>query len=68
METLILNGEWKVREVGSGLTYPVTVPGSVLSALTDAKAIPDPYYRDNEYEIRELFWKDYEFERSFEQD
>lgn len=66
METLTLNGEWKVGEVGSGQTYPVTVPGSVLSALTDAKAIPDPYYRDNEYEIRELFWKDYEFERSFE--
>ena len=66
MKTLTLNGGWVVREVGTTQDYPVTVPGSVLSALIDAKAIPDPYYRDNEYEVRELFWKDYEFERSFE--
>ena len=66
MNILTLNGAWKVRESGSQTEYPVTVPGSVLSALMDAKAISDPYYRDNEYEIRELFWKDYEFERTFE--
>lgn len=66
METITLNGKWNVREKESEQAYPVTVPGSVLSALLDAKAIPDPYYRDNEYEIRELFWKDYEFERNFE--
>lgn len=66
MNILTLNGEWKMRESGTQTEYPVTVPGSVLSALTQSQAIPDPYYRDNEYEIRELFWKDYEFERTFE--
>lgn len=66
MKELNLNGTWTMREVGTVQDYPVTVPGSVLSALTEAGAIPDPYYRDNEYEIRELFWKDYEFERQFE--
>ena len=51
-------------------SYLVEVPGSVLSALCDTGAIgeqyQDPYYRDNEYALRELFWQDYWFERDFE--
>ena len=43
-------------------SYLVEVPGSVLSALCDTGAIgeqyQDPYYRDNEYALRELFWQD----------
>lgn len=54
-----------MHQTGSGQEYPVTVPGSVLSALIDAEAIEDPFDRDNEYRIRELFWNDYEFVRSF---
>lgn len=60
-----LNGVWRMRCAGEEQEYPVKVPGSVLSALLDAGAIEDPYDRDNEYRIRELFWKDYEFFRSF---
>lgn len=65
MDTIILNGQWNMKEAGTDKEYPVTVPGSVLSALLDAGAIEDPYYRENEYEARELFWKDYEFARTF---
>ena len=46
--------------------YPVQIPGSVLSCLIKEKAIDDPYFRQNEYVIRELFWQDYWFERDFE--
>ena len=46
-------------------TIPVFVPGSVLSGLLYAGKIPDPYDRDNEYAVRELFWNDYVFARSF---
>ncbi|MDE6221008.1 MAG: glycoside hydrolase family 2 protein [Lachnospiraceae bacterium] len=49
--------------------YLVQIPGSVLSALCDTGAIgekyADPYYRDNEFYLRELFWQDYWFEREF---
>ncbi len=60
-----LNGVWRMREAGAKEDYPAVVPGSVLSALLDAGAIDNPYDRDNEYRIRELFWKDYEFYRTF---
>lgn len=47
-------------------SYQAWIPGSVLSTLLDAGAIEDPYYRQNEYTTRDLFWQDYIFERSFE--
>ena len=48
--------------------YPVTVPGSVLSALLDAGVIPDPYYGRNEYLVLPCLDRDYCFERTFEAD
>ncbi len=78
-----LNGEWTMyphlyedseymEEFALKESYSVQVPGSVLSALCDTGAIgekyADPYYRDNEYYLRELFWQDYWFERDFEVD
>jgi beta-mannosidase len=60
-----LNGEWKLREVNDSRWMEAKVPGSVLSALLANGRIPDPFYRINEYETRELFRKDYEFEREF---
>ncbi len=76
-----LSGTWKMRpqiyddscymeQFQLADSYLVEVPGSVLSALCDTGAIgeqyQDPYYRDNEYALRELFWQDYWFERDFE--
>lgn len=60
-----LNGTWRMRRAGDSEEYPAAVPGSVLSALLDAGAVDDPFFRDNEYRMRELFWNDYEFIRSF---
>lgn len=65
MKKQILSGIWRMREAGCGQDYPAVVPGSVLRTLLDAGAIEDPYYRDNEYRTRDLFWKDYEFFRNF---
>jgi beta-mannosidase len=65
MKQLSLNGTWNMSEVGHNTSYISSIPGSVLSFLINNKVIKDPYYRDNEYEIRELFWKDYEFIRDF---
>lgn len=72
-----LNGTWKMipkiyedsaymKDYQLQDSYPVQVPGSVLSCLIEEKAIDDPYFRQNEYAIRELFWQDFWFEREFE--
>ena len=73
MQKQSLNGVWTMHPVCTpdsaymqtyqlADSYPVKVPGSVLSALLDAGAIPDPYDRENEYSARELFWQDYSFD------
>jgi beta-mannosidase len=62
-----LTGGWILYEVTRPQTvYPVTVPGSVLSAFLDAGVIPDPYYGRNEYRVLPFLEKDYCMERTFE--
>lgn len=63
-----LNGTWQMQEREGDKAYEAKVPGTVLSCLLEHEAIPDPYYRDNEYEVRDLFWKDYSFKRTFTPD
>lgn len=66
MEKLDLNGVWSLQQAGEEKKYQARIPGSVLSAFLEEKAIPDPYYGRNEYQARDLFWNDYEFFRKFE--
>lgn len=65
MQHLTLNGSWKMREASEGSWIQAQVPGSVMSALLANKRVGDPFWRENEYEARELFRKDYEFQREF---
>ncbi|HCR39564.1 MAG TPA: beta-galactosidase, partial [Lachnospiraceae bacterium] len=65
MLKLSLNGMWRMREVTGSRVIPAQVPGSVMSALLANGLTEDPYFRDNEYKARELFRKDYEFQREF---
>jgi beta-mannosidase len=60
-----LNGQWKMREVNENHFLEAMIPGSVMSALLVNDRIEDPFWRTNEYEARELFRKDYEFQREF---
>ncbi|MHB8131278.1 MAG: beta-mannosidase [Mobilitalea sp.] len=60
-----LNGNWKMREVSASHWMEVQIPGSVMSALLTNDRLGDPFWRENEYEARELFRKDYEFHREF---
>ena len=61
-----LNGKWVLKEKENSKQYMVTIPGSVLSGLLENGAIEDPYYRDNEYQTRELLRSDYSFSKEFE--
>ena len=65
MQKIMLNGQWDLAEAGKDTLCAVQVPGSVLSGLYGAGRIEDPFYRTNEDAVRELFWKDYEFSRTF---
>lgn len=66
MMILDLNGSWELKDEAGEKLCQVEVPGSVISGLYAAGKIAHPYYRENEYETRDLFWKDYEFVRHFE--
>ena len=68
MERIDLNGVWSLQQAEEEKEYQARIPGSVLSALLEEKAIPDPYYGRNEYQVRDLFWNDFAFFRKFEVD
>ena len=65
MERVNLQEGWRFAKVNSNEWTPVSVPGTVLSGLLEAGKMQDPYYRENEYEARELLAKDYVFETDF---
>ena len=57
---------WKMKCTDESEWTDAKVPGSVLSALLDAGKTEDPFWRTNEYAARDLFRKDYEFQRTFQ--
>ena len=61
MERVNLQEGWRFAKANSNEWTPV----SVLSGLLEAGKMQDPYYRENEYEARELLAKDYVFETDF---
>mgnify|MGYP004454362679 FL=1 len=65
MKNINLNGTWVLADGEKNPLCQIQVPGTVLSGLLNAGKIEDPFYRTNEEQTRELFWKDYVFERSF---
>ncbi|MDR2589714.1 MAG: glycoside hydrolase family 2 protein [Oscillospiraceae bacterium] len=64
-----LNGKWTLEILGDspykGEQIPVTIPGSVYSALLEAGKMPDPYWRDNELEALKLMQYDFAFTTEF---
>ncbi len=65
MNTISLNGAWKMRENGTGEWIPAVVPGSVFCDLLAANKLEDPYFRDNDIIAREFASRDYEYVRTF---
>lgn len=65
MKNINLNGTWVLADGEKNPLCQIQVPGTVLSGLLNAGKIEDPFYRTNEEQTRELFWKDYVFEHSF---
>lgn len=60
MITQTLNRGWCIRPCTHGdWKIKANIPCSVLHAMLDAKLVCDPFYRKNEYEVRELFNQDF---------
>ena len=60
MITQTLNRGWCIRPCTHGdWEIKANIPCSVLHAMLDAKLVCDPFYRKNEYEVRELFNQDF---------
>lgn len=54
-----LNGIWKLSSPRWEAEVDAHVPGSVLAEMLDRGMTEDPYWRTNEYEVREQFRNDY---------
>ena len=67
-EKISLNGVWQWSAADSDAVHPGIVPGSVLSDMLALNLCEDPYWRRNEYKVKQLFYKDYAYWRSFKSD
>ena len=63
-----LGGVWQLYIPHIDKTIFGTVPGSVLFDLLNEHIIPDPYYRTNEYTVREWMRHDYHYTKTFTYD
>lgn len=63
-----LNGQWQMKRLDGAEWLEASVPGSVYNDLLNAGQMPDPFYREQEYEVLELSNYDYEYERTFQVD
>lgn len=61
-----LNGDWKIENMQSGIFCIGTVPGTVISAFCENNIFEDPYFRTNEYIVREAMKDNYKFTRYFD--
>lgn len=63
---ILLNKGWAMRKAAGGESYACDVPCSVYKTLTAAGAIPDPFYRENEYISTQVSDDDYVFTKEFD--
>jgi beta-mannosidase len=65
METVSLNGAWRVGQADKGSKIAARVPGCIHTDLLTAGKIPDPYYRDNEHKLQWIGEANWVYSRSF---
>ena len=65
MNTLSLDGSWKVRKAGSKEWMPARVPGVIHLDLMRNNAIPDPFMGDNESKLQWIGETGWEYVKTF---
>ena len=64
---VLVDSGWEFRALDArdhpeaAMWRPATVPGVVLTDLLAAKAVPDPYFRDNEAKLQWIGLRDWEY-------
>jgi beta-mannosidase len=62
---LDLSGVWQLRDETGKFRLEMAIPGDAISALFDARLIPDPYRGCNEYQLRWIAERDWTARRTF---
>ena len=60
-----LKESFEIWVAGTEDWYSMTVPGSAMDTLVKAGVLPDPYYGENEYQVREFFRNDFDIRGHF---
>ena len=63
---LDLSGHWDLSDDTGQYTAPMSLPGDGISALRDAGVVPDPYWRQNESDLRWIAERDWVLTRTFQ--
>jgi len=64
----VISDGWEVTEEGKDKWYPARVPGSVHLDLFRNQVIPDPFYENNEQELRWMENKNWSYRTTLEVD
>lgn len=64
--TFSLNGVWQLRQQGSAKVYNAIVPGTVQLDLFRNRAIPDPFFGDNESKLQWISDTGWVYEKYFQ--
>ncbi|WP_299743769.1 glycoside hydrolase family 2 protein [uncultured Tateyamaria sp.] len=63
---LDLSGQWHLSDETGQYSAPMSLPGDGISALRAAGIIPDPYWGQNEYDLRWISDRDWLLTRTFQ--
>jgi beta-mannosidase len=61
----LTKAKWTFNEIGQHEKHAAIVPGTVHTDLFNNQIIPDPFYGDNEKQLRYLDEKDWQYETTF---
>lgn len=64
-KTYSLNGTWQLRRLSDNMQVDAKVPGTVYTTLLEQGKMDDPFYGENEDNIKALSEYDYEYSREF---
>ncbi|WP_147125306.1 beta-mannosidase [Shimia ponticola] len=61
-----LAGEWSLQDETKSYACQMSLPGDIVSTLAKANLIPDPYWGQNEYDVRWIADRDWTVTREFQ--
>ena len=66
VESIPLNGNWRLKDSKKSIEIDLSVPRTVFEALLENNIIEDPFYGENEHEMRWVYESDWFYELEFD--